>query len=209
MTNSIETTLASALHANKMDVSVETQQKLIDYIYLLERWNSVFNLTAIRDLNEMVWLHLIDSLAIAPYLHGNRIIDVGTGAGLPGIPLALTHPDKHFVLLDSNSKKTRFLVQACAELGIKNIQVEHSRCEDFQPSLGFDTIVSRAFSAIAVMLATTQHFLAKDGQFLAMKGVYPEVEMQAIPADYTVAAVHPLTIKGLAAMRHLVCIQRT
>ena len=157
MSNSIENILAKALSTNAYQLSADKQNKLSAYLQLMERWNKVFNLTAIRDPFDMVWLHIVDSLSIGPYLHGTKIIDVGTGAGLPGIPLALTHTDKQFALLDSNSKKTRFLVQVCADLDIKNIEVVHARCEDFQSPTGFDSIVSRAFSSIAVMLATTQH----------------------------------------------------
>ena len=201
--------LAQALQANGYDLTASQQERLVQYVDLLARWNKVFNLTAIRDPYEMVWLHLLDSLAISPYIRGETIIDVGTGAGLPGIPLALIFPEKHFVLLDSNSKKTHFLIQACAELGLKNTQVEHARCETFQAPKGFDNIVSRAFSSIAVMLSATQHLLAPGGQFLAMKGVYPEQELAAVsPEGFAVSAVHQLQIKGLAALRHVVCIEK-
>lgn len=207
MNNNIGTDLANAITNNGYAVSPDIQQQLIRYLDLMQRWNKVFNLTAIRDTHDMVMLHLIDSLSISPYLHGSRILDVGTGAGLPGIPLALTHPDKQFVLLDSNSKKTRFLTQAIVELGIKNVEVVHARCENYQ-SAGFDTILSRAFSSIAVMLANTQHLIANDGQFVAMKGVYPEQEIQEMPFGFTVLGVHKIIIKGLDAERHVVCIQR-
>jgi 16S rRNA (guanine527-N7)-methyltransferase len=207
MSNRIEQQLANAIAENSYPVSSVVQQQLIHYLDLLQRWNQVYNLTAIRDVHDMVTLHLLDSLSISPYLHGSRILDVGTGAGLPGIPLALTWPDKHFVLLDSNSKKTRFLTQAKVDLGLKNIEVVHARCDDYQFT-GFDTIVSRAFSSIAVMLANTQHLIAADGQFLAMKGIYPEQEIQDIPPGFIVVGVHKIIIKGLAAERHVVCIQR-
>jgi 16S rRNA (guanine527-N7)-methyltransferase len=177
------------------------------YLELLQRWNRVFNLTAIRDPNEMVILHILDSLAINPYLHGQRIIDVGTGAGLPGIPLALVNPDKHFVLLDSNSKKTRFLIQAITDLNIKNIEVIHSRCEDFQPQQNFDSIISRAFASLEVMLATTRHLIAHQGQFLAMKGVYPHSEIADLSEDFKIVAVENLKINGLGAQRCLVKIE--
>jgi 16S rRNA (guanine527-N7)-methyltransferase len=204
--------LKAALSENKFEISETIQQLFIQYLELLQRWNKAFNLTAITDIHDMIWLHIVDSLALNPYLHGTRIIDVGTGAGLPGIPLALINPDKHFVLLDSNSKKTRFLTQAKMTLGINNIEIIHARCEDFgaknpvpEP---FDSIVSRAFSSIAVMLERTQHLAADGGQFLAMKGIYPEQEIQEIPADFSVTEIHKLTIKGLAAERHVVCIQK-
>jgi 16S rRNA (guanine527-N7)-methyltransferase len=212
MNKALEEFLSKSIVANGYDVSFSTQQQLALYLDLLQRWNQVFNLTAIRDAYDMVSLHILDSLSISPYLHGSRIIDVGTGAGLPGIPLALTDPDKNFVLLDSNNKKTRFLMQVKAELGIENIEVVQARCEDYPngdiQNPGFDCIVSRAFSSIAVMLTGTQHLLAENGLFVAMKGVYPEQEIRDIPEGFTVIGVHKLEIKGLAAERHVVCIQR-
>ncbi len=204
----IKTLLPLALAKNGYELSESTQQKLLAYLELLQKWNQVFNLTAIDDPEEMVWLHILDSLSINPYLHGTRIIDVGTGAGLPGIPLALTQPNKHFVLLDSNGKKTRFLIQAKLELGLNNIEVVQARSEDYIPQTQFDTIVSRAFSTIAVMLARTQHLAADQGQFLAMKGTYPDSELQEIPAHFQVMGIHKLDIQGLAAQRHLACIAR-
>jgi 16S rRNA (guanine527-N7)-methyltransferase len=212
MNKDIEDLLSKSIEENGYDVSFGTQQQLIQYLDLLQRWNQVFNLTAIRDAHDMVPLHILDSLSIGPYLHGMRILDVGTGAGLPGLPLALTHPSKDFVLLDSNNKKTRFLTQAKLELGIKNIEVVQARCEDYpsieSPKIAFDCIVSRAFSSIAVMLSSTQHLIAEGGQFVAMKGVYPEQEIQDIPDGFTVIGVHKIEIKGLAALRHVVCIQK-
>jgi 16S rRNA (guanine527-N7)-methyltransferase len=178
------------------------------YLSLLQQWNRVYNLTAIRDPEDMMLLHIEDSLAVNSYLHGNRIIDVGSGGGLPGIPLALSNPDKHFTLLDSNSKKTRFLTQVVLELKLKNVEVIHSRCEDFHPAIGFDSIISRAFASLQVMLTTTQHLLGKDGQFLAMKGIFPEQEMKEIPPGFTVLGVHRLQIKGLEAERCLVCVKK-
>ncbi|OAI48760.1 hypothetical protein AYO45_04250 [Gammaproteobacteria bacterium SCGC AG-212-F23] len=182
---------------------------LANYLKLLQQWNRVHNLTAITDPEQMVILHILDSLAISPYLYGQRLLDVGTGAGLPGIPLAIKHPEKEFTLLDSNSKKTRFLTQVKHELQIKNINIIHSRVEDFHPDKNFDSILSRAFSSLEVMLQTTQHLLAAGGQFLAMKGIYPEEELKAIPETFKVTAVHTLTIQGLDAKRCLVCIERS
>jgi 16S rRNA (guanine527-N7)-methyltransferase len=212
MNKQLEEFLSQSIAENSYDVPFAAQQQLALYLDLLQRWNQVFNLTAIRDAYDMVPLHILDSFSISPYLQGSRIIDVGTGAGLPGIPLALTHPGKDFVLLDSNNKKTRFLTQVKMELGIKNIEVVQARCEEYPTvetqKAGFDCIVSRAFSSIAVMLTSTQHLLAENGQFVAMKGVYPEQEIRDIPAGFTVTGVHKLEIKGLAAERHVVCIQR-
>jgi 16S rRNA (guanine527-N7)-methyltransferase len=203
-----EAILQRALGANGYDFSRTLTQQLLSYLELLGRWNEVFNLTSINDLEEQVWLHIIDSLSIGNYLHGSRVIDVGTGAGLPGIPLALTYPDKHFVLLDSNSKKTRFLTQVILELKINNIEVVHARCEDYKTANLFDSILSRAFSSIAVMLEKTRSLAAPAGQFLAMKGLYPQEELAALPPGFELLGVHKLIIKGLAAERHLVCIKR-
>ncbi|MEO8965305.1 MAG: 16S rRNA (guanine(527)-N(7))-methyltransferase RsmG [Gammaproteobacteria bacterium] len=200
--------LQQTLLENGYQLSSETQQQLFAFLELMHKWNRVFNLTAIRDFKESILLHILDSLSVAKYLHGENIIDVGSGAGLPGIPLALMYPDKTFVLLDSNNKKTRFLTQAVFELKIKNVSVEHARVEDFKPIKTFDSIITRAFANIKVMLETTQHLLAEDGQFLAMKGVYPEAELKDIPAQFNVLAVHKLIIKGLLAERHLVCVKR-
>lgn len=200
--------LHASLIQNQHIISAEIEEKLLAYLELLRTWNRVYNLTAIQDLEESVWLHIIDSLSVKSYLHGTRLIDVGTGAGLPGIPLALTCPDKQFVLLDSNSKKTRFLNQVMYELDLKNIEIVHSRCEDYNPVQKFDSILSRAFASIQVMLESTQHFLSLQGQFLAMKGIYPEAEINAISPNFNVIAVHKLVITGLDAERHLVCVTK-
>lgn len=200
--------LQKSLKANGYHLADEITLKLLNYIELLERWNRVYNLTAIRDPKEMVSLHILDSLAVNPYLHGTRLLDVGTGAGLPGIPLALLNPDKQFVLMDSNSKKTRFLTQAIAELNIPNIQVVHERCEKFKPERCFDSIISRAFASLEVMLSTTQHLICQNGLFLAMKGLSPTEELSAISPEFTVLGVHKLMIKGLEAERCLVIIKR-
>ena len=130
----------------------DAQARLLAYVHLLEKWNRTYNLTAVRAPEQMIPRHLLDSLAILPYLQGQRVLDMGTGAGLPGIPLAMARPDLDFVLLDSNAKKTRFVTQACAELGLKNIEITQERVEKYQPARPFDTLVSRAFSTIADML---------------------------------------------------------
>ncbi|HSW69171.1 MAG TPA: 16S rRNA (guanine(527)-N(7))-methyltransferase RsmG [Gammaproteobacteria bacterium] len=203
--NNLKNFLHEVLIANHHSLPSATEEKLLAYLELLKKWNRVYNLTAIRDWKDSILLHIIDSLSIRPYLHGNYIIDVGTGAGLPGIPLALVCHEKQFCLLDSNSKKTRFLSQVMYELELKNVEVVHARCEDFIPSKKFDSILSRAFASIQVMLESTEHLLAKDGQFLAMKGLYPEAEIKIIQPPFYITAVHKLAIKGLEAERHLVC----
>lgn len=198
--------LQQALTQNNFSVTDQIQQRLLQYLELLQKWNRVFNLTSIDKMPDMIFLHVIDSLVISPFLHGVRILDVGTGAGLPGIPLALTHPEKQFFLLDSNSKKTRFLTQVVHELHISNVEVIHSRVENFHPSGCFDSILSRAFATLKNMLTQTRHLLCRNGQFLAMKGVYPEHEIQEIIEEYQVLATHRLRIIGLEVERHLVCV---
>lgn len=200
--------LQQALLDNQLDLSPDIQNQLLEYLKLLQQWNKVVNLTAIHDFRDMVMLHVLDSLSISRFLHGERIVDVGTGAGLPGIPLALIHPEKVFVLLDSNNKKTRFLNQVVIDLKIKNIHVVHSRAEDFHPDKCFDSIVSRAFASLKDMLSATAHLICADGQFLAMKGQYPELEIQEVPDAFRVLRVHALRINGLNAERHLVCIEK-
>lgn len=199
--------LKQALIQNNYDLSDEIQNQFIAYLSLLEQWNRVFNLTAIRDPHDMVMLHILDSLSIHAYLQGKTIIDVGSGAGLPGIPLALFYPEKEFTLLDSNSKKTRFLTQVVIDLKLQNVKIVHSRCEEFYPQKKFDTVISRAFASIQAMLKTTKHLVNKQGYFLVMKGLYPLQEIAEIPSDFTMISVDKLQIKPLVAERHIVRIQ--
>lgn len=202
----LKQTLNQALLNNDYHFSDEIENQFLIFLTLLERWNKVFNLTAIRDPSEMVLLHLLDSLSINPYLHGTTMLDVGTGAGLPGIPLAIINRDKKWTLLDSNSKKTRFLTHVKQELKLTNVEIIHTRAECWRPHHCFDSIISRAFSSLSEMVEMTQHLLCPNGQFLAMKGVYPEKEIEALPKTTNVLAVHPLKIKGLDAQRCLVCL---
>ena len=199
--------LSQALVDNGYHFKESITQQFSAYLELLHHWNRVFNLTAIRNPNDGVLLHIIDSLSIRDYLHGAQIIDVGSGAGLPGIPLALTCPDKQFVLLDSSHKKTRFLTQVVHELNLQNVTVVHARSESFHPPQGFDSIITRAFASLRVMLLATEHLLNEQGQFLAMKGSYPGRELNEIPKEFTVLAVHKLKLHGLDVERHLVCIK--
>ncbi|EKD54187.1 MAG: 16S rRNA methyltransferase GidB [uncultured bacterium] len=199
--------LSKALTENGHHFSPMIEQHILAYLDLLTQWNRVFNLTAIRDPNEMVMRHIVDSLSIKKYLHGDRVIDVGSGAGLPGIPLALAEPQKEFVLLDSSQKKTRFLTQAVYELSLKNVTVVHARAECFHPAQGFDSIITRALASLKDMLLATRHLLNEQGQFLAMKGVYPLEEIKDIPDEFTLLSVHELKLQGLDAKRHLVCIK--
>jgi len=185
---------------------VADRQRLLVFVRLLAKWNAAYNLTAVRDPEEMVTRHLLDSLVLLPYLHGSRVLDIGTGPGLPGIPLAVARPDCAFTLLDANAKKTRFVTQAVGELGLKNVDVLQARVENYRPEQKFDTLVARAFSSIADMLNSAQHLCAPGGRFLAMKGMYPEEELAAIPAEFAVTEVAALQVPGLDAARHLAII---
>lgn len=174
------------------------------YIGLLDKWNAAFNLTAVRDPAQMVSRHVLDSLSIAPRLHGARLLDVGTGAGLPGIPLAIEQPERTFVLLDTNGKKTRFVTQAVLELGLGNVTVVKSRVEDYRPEAGFDAIVSRAFASLADFVTLTRHLLAPGGVWLAMKAGLGAEERAALPAGVRLAGEYRLEVPGGAAARQLV-----
>jgi 16S rRNA (guanine527-N7)-methyltransferase len=186
----------------------QNQTKQIEqYLALIGKWNKAYNLTAIKDPREMVVLHIADSLSINPYLHGKRIIDVGTGAGLPGIPLAIVNPDKQFTLLDSNGKKTRFVTQAVLELGLENIEIIQERAANYQPEHCFDSVITRAFSSINDMLSATKHLCCKDGVFLAMKGAYPQDELDELLNGFEIKKIEKLAVPGLKAERHLVCIK--
>jgi 16S rRNA (guanine527-N7)-methyltransferase len=200
--------VTAALRENNYDFPLETQKQFVHFLELLQKWNRVFNLTSINDPREQVYLHLLDSLSIAPYLNGQRLLDVGSGGGLPGLPLAITDPSKSWVLLDKVQKKTRFLLQTSAELSLKNVAVVCERCEAYQPETGFDSIISRAFARIKLFLETTQHLIKPQGLFLAMKGAYPEDELAELPDGFKVVDVQKLVIHGLEAERHLVRIQK-
>ncbi len=189
-----------------LDLPPVAETQLLQFLQLLAKWNQAYNLTAVRDPQEMVTRHLLDSLVLLPYVQGPRVLDIGTGPGLPGLPLAVARPEYSFTLLDANAKKTRFVTQAVGELGLKNVEVVQSRVENYRPVEKFDTLVARAFSSIADMLANTHHLCAPGGRFLAMKGVYPEAELAAIPAGYAVSEVAVLQVPGLDAARHLAII---
>jgi 16S rRNA (guanine527-N7)-methyltransferase len=186
----------------------EARTKLLEYLALLEKWNQVYNLTAIRDVDKMVSGHLLDCLAVVPYVSGARVLDVGSGAGFPGIPLAVAKPDIQVALLDSNHKKAAFLRQAVAELQLKNASVVCERVESWHAAEKFDCIISRAFAEIAEFVSLSAHLLAPGGVLAAMKGVHPYEEVRRLPRDFRVMYVHRLAVPGLAAERHLILIGR-
>lgn len=189
-----------------LTASPEQEFALLSYMNLLAEWNRVYNLTAITNPEEMLIKHIFDSVIILPFIIGQNILDVGTGAGLPGIPLAIMLPHHHFVLLDSNKKKTRFLTHVQHQLSLNNVTIVDNRLQAFTYEPGFDTIVSRAFSSLKEFLINSRHLLKKEGQFLAMKGNNPVSELHEIPEDYKVSGVHRLLVPGLSAERHIVCV---
>ncbi len=200
--------LAQGLNALGVEVPASAQARLLGYRDLLVRWNRTYNLTAVREPAQMVERHLLDSLAVAPHLYGARILDVGSGAGLPGIPLALAQPSRHFVLLDSQAKRVRFLQQAVIELRLDNVEVVQARVEQYRPGAAFTTVVSRAFSQVADFIRWAGTHCAPDGILLAMKGVLDERELIAVAEPWRVAAAVRLTVPGLDAERHVVRIER-
>lgn len=180
-------------------------ESLADYLLLLNKWNQAYNLTAVRDIKDMAGRHILDSLAIRPWVNGSHILDVGTGAGLPGIPLAMACPDKQFVLLDSNGKKTRFLHEVKRVLGLKNVDIVQARVQDYVPLLSFDTVLSRAFAEVQKMLDATQHLLAPDGVWVAMKGPNVTFELSHIPYLYQMVSY---AVLGVPGERYCVVIER-
>jgi 16S rRNA (guanine527-N7)-methyltransferase len=184
-------------------LGAEAQTKLLDYLVLLRKWNKVYNLTAIRDEQQMVSHHLLDSLAVMPHLWPGKWLDVGCGAGLPGIVLAVMQPGWQITLLDSNSKKTSFVQQAIIELGLQNASVHCARVEDWKPVEKFDGIISRAFSELGNFMRSTRHLAAPHGRWAAMKGV-PEHELAGVPGECRVEQIIPLQVPGLHAARSLV-----
>ena len=180
-------------------------ERLLDYVELLARWNATYNLTAVRDVRQMVTRHLLDSLAIAPFVRGQSLVDLGTGPGLPGIPLALLDENRQVTLVDSNGKKTRFLREAVRVLALRNARVEQARAEDLQGQ--YDCVVARAFASIADLLRFGGHLLAPDGVCLAMKGQLDRDEMLGLPAGFVIVESVPLTVPGLGAARHVVIIR--
>ena len=227
MTDRLEATLEQGLRELALGVPANAQQKLLHYLHLIVKWNKHFNLSGITAIQEMVPLHLLDSLAISPYLEGERILDIGSGAGLPGIPLAIANPDKNFVLLDSNGKKTRFLFQVKVALELSNVEVVDARVDEYlsTPDTGeFSLITCRAFSSLSSIVKMIEKPLASGTKLLAMKGVYPHDEIEELQQDktinstsnkasstdldncYKVESVIELTVPGVESQRHLVLI---
>jgi 16S rRNA (guanine527-N7)-methyltransferase len=202
-----EQQLSAGIAALVLSLPAGAEAKLLTYLALLDKWNRVYNLTAVRDAERMVSHHLLDSLAAVPYFVGERMLDVGSGGGLPGIPLAIARPELQVTLIDSIAKKTAFLLQAKAELGLANLSVVTSRVEDYKPEIGFDLITSRAFSDLREFVTLTRHLLKPGGHWLAMKGLYPHEEIAVLPDGVKVSADHALVVPGLDASRHLIVLE--
>jgi len=194
-----------------VELSEGQQQQLLAYLALLIKWNKAYNLTAVRDPDEMVSRHLLDSLSVVSFVaeSGQTWLDVGSGGGMPGVPLAIMFPDRSFTLLDSNGKKTRFLTQVKLELKLANLEVVHSRVEQFQPAEAFNGITSRAFSSLEDFASWTRHLGNTQTRWLAMKGVQPDDELQRLPADFRLDACHVLKVPGCQGQRHLLILRRT
>ncbi len=189
-----------------LDLPEAAQQQLLRYLALLEKWNKAYNLSAVRNINDMLNRHLLDSLSVLTYIEQatpQRFIDVGTGGGLPGIPLAIVLPHWHWTLLDSNGKKTRFLTEVKAQLALTNVTVVNSRVELYRPEQAMDGVISRAFASLSDMITECEHLLTESGAFWAMKGQYPEQELQQIPKPYQLMQSWPLQVAGESGERHL------
>lgn len=205
--NTIKEKIISGADSLNIQLTDQQSELLLRYLLLLEKWNKTYNLSAVRVVEQMVSRHLLDSLTVLPYIKSNNILDVGTGGGLPGIPLAIIFPEKKITLLDSNGKKTRFLFQVVTELKLKNVSVQNIRVEKFRPKEKFDGIISRAFASLKDMIDNCNHLLTEDGYFYAMKGLYPADELSAISADYKLCDCFPLHVPGEESERNLLLIK--
>ncbi len=206
-TAGVERQLDQGLEQLNLFLDPEARTRLLRYLGLLQKWNRVYNLTAIRQPGRLVSHHLLDSLAVLPYLPGPTLVDVGTGAGLPGIPIAIARPDWQVVLMDSNHKKGAFLRQAVIELGLANAQVALTRAEEWRPPQLVGGAVSRAFSDLAGFAEAARHMVAPGGILAAMKGLYPDEELEQLPKGVLLEEVVPLQVPELRAARHLVLLR--
>jgi 16S rRNA (guanine527-N7)-methyltransferase len=206
--NDLLKVLKNSLKDSDLVVTEEQQQQLIRFVALMHKWNTTYNLTSVRDPEQMVIKHIIDSIVVAPYLQHNQYIDVGTGPGLPGIPLAIMCPEKHFILLDSLGKRVRFMKQAAYELKIGNIEAVQSRVEDFVSKVKIDGVLSRAFASLKDMLHWCQHLVDSEGVFIALKGQLPLGELESLPEGFTLQETIKLDVPGLEGERHIVKIKK-
>lgn len=204
---SLAPALLAGLATLKLDVTAAKQRQLLNFIDLLEKWNGVYNLTALREPEQMLAQHILDSLAVVPHLQAKTLVDVGSGAGVPGIPLAVARDDIEITLIDSNHKKATFMREAQMQLNLKNVQVVCTRVEGFHSVNGFDAVISRAFSDLAEFVRVSRHLCAPGARLFAMKGMLPYEEMLQLPADVKVVSQLPLAIPGVAAQRHLIILE--
>lgn len=201
--------LTSLLKAATISLSDQQKNQLVGYVGMLHKWNKAYNLTSVRDPEQMLIRHIMDSIVVEPHLQGSRFIDVGTGPGLPGVPLAIVRPDAHFTLLDSLGKRIRFLKQVQHELKLVNIEPVQSRVEDFPAEPPFDGVISRAFASLNDMLNWCHHLPGEKGQFYALKGVVPDDELATLPAGFAVDRVVKLAVPQLEGERHLIVVNVT
>jgi 16S rRNA (guanine527-N7)-methyltransferase len=208
--NALAQVLGEGIAEMQLEVSASQQEQLLDYLALMFKWNSVYNLTSLRDPMQMVTHHLLDSLAAVPaFKSAKNVLDVGAGGGLPGIVLAIVRPDMKVSMIDTVHKKTAFLTQVKAQLGLANVMVYTMRVEDLQVSDKFDVITSRAFADLSDFVNWSSHLLAEQGSYIALKGVAPQDEQQRLPAEWQVTGVQPLQVPRLGAERHLVLIAKS
>jgi len=205
----LETLLRDGLPKAGVDADLRLVGRFARFLRLLEKWNRAYNLTAVRDPVEMVPLHVLDSLSVRSFLRGERIADIGTGAGLPGIPLALTEPDRHFTMVDSGGKKIRFVRHAIGELELSNAEAVQARVPAYKPEALFDTVVCRAFSALPEFVATCGSLLRPGGCLLAMKGRLPPTELAALPLGWKASRCEPVDLPGMDVHRHLVVLEHS
>lgn len=205
---SLDSQIAGGLSDMKIELPADARQRFVDHLRLIEKWNRIHNLTAVRETEQMVVLHLLDSLSLLPHLGAaHTLADVGTGPGFPGIPLAIARLELQVTLLDSSHKKCAFLEQAKGELKLTNVTVVCDRVEQWKPARLFDAVVSRAFAELPDFVAQAKHLVAPGGRLLAMKGVYPFEEIARVPASHRVAQVLELHVPSLDAKRHLVFLE--
>jgi 16S rRNA (guanine527-N7)-methyltransferase len=201
--------LAAGARELGIELTPSRSDALLKLVDELELGNAQFNLTAIRDRVDVLRKHLLDSLSLEPYLRGDRVADVGTGAGFPGLPLAIVNPQRRFTLIEATGKKARFAERVALQLGCDNVQVVHARAESYRPFELFDTVTARALSSLADFAAYAGHLCAPGGRLLAMKGKRPDEEISALPKSFRVLAVHRLRVPGLDDERHLVELSPT
>jgi 16S rRNA (guanine527-N7)-methyltransferase len=203
--DAIQAQLDAGLVELNISLSQGQKDKLIEYLALLLKWNTAFNLSGVKDANEMLSRHILDSLTLLPFMEGSQILDVGTGPGLPGVPLAICFPEKRFDLLDSNGKKSRFVFQAKVQLGLDNVTAQNERVENYKPDAAIDVIVSRAFSSLRDFVAMTKH-LVQPGRtrLVAMKGLYPEEELALLPEGFVMNKASKVAVPGYTGERHII-----